>query len=357
MNIWIMKIVKIKPRVASMLSQIDVKVVATIAVSVCVSQALMHIGVESSSRIFNNASPSVFKVTNIEYHSDPFSPKNTSKKINGIGTGFLYHSKDYVITNAHVVADSMNVKVDDMDAEVVGVDVVRDVALLKINVVDETMQPLRRCEDPAKVGDAVLAIGNPLGFEKSLSRGIVSGIDRTLNTDKEMSAPLLHLIQTDTSINPGNSGGPLIKIKRHCVLGMNTAVVSSSGGSSGLGFAIPMDVVDQIIDNIINQREEKEEVTLGVSLLPDIYSDGLGVEGVIIAHVFPDGIGESIGLQGTYRDAHGRPNVGDILLAINGKKTEKISDVYVAMQGVEKNSILSLRILKSDGIVDIRVQT
>lgn len=357
-----MKIVKVKPRVGHMISKIDVKVIATVVCSVCISQALSntHIfGGESinNARIFRDVSPSVFKVTSIEYMNDPFSPGNASKKINGTGTGFMYRGKDYVITNAHVVLDSMKVKVDDMDAEIVGVDTKRDIALLKLDVGDRAIKPLQKCIDPASVGDTVLALGNPLGFEKSLTSGIVSGIDRSLSS--ETSVPLMQLIQTDASINPGNSGGPLLSGKDGCVLGVNTALVSpgTGGGNAGLGFAIPMEVVDQIIDNIINQGEQKEEVALGVSLLPDIYSDGLGVDGVIIANVFPGGLGEQIGLQGTYRDVQGRPNIGDIILEINGKKIEKLADVYVAMQKVVKGELLSLKILKFEGVVDVTVQT
>lgn len=358
-----MKFVKLQPRVSHMMSHIDVKMIATVACSVCISHFSCGLDSSMNARIFNDISPSVFKVTSIEYTNDPFSPGNAKKKINGIGTGFMYLGKDYVITNAHVVGNSMKVTVDDMDAEIVGIDMRRDIALLKVNMenrvgVGADIKPLKKCLDPTRVGDTVLALGNPLGFERSLTRGIVSGIDRTLNS--ETSVPLMQLIQTDASINPGNSGGPLLSAKDGCVLGVNTALVSpgASGGNAGLGFAIPMDVVDQIIDNIINQEgEQKEEVTLGVSLLPDIYSDGLGVDGVIVANVFPGGLAERIGLEGTYRDAQGRPKIGDIILEINSKKIEKLTDVYVAMQKVVKGQVLTLRILKFEGIIEVTVQT
>lgn len=342
---------------------IDTKIVASVAAAVCINQTLLGIGYGAvgNYNIFKKVESRVFRISSIDMKRDPFSPGNAKENIGGVGTGFLYHGKNYVVTNAHVVADSPIIKVDDMDASVVGMDLKHDIAVLKISGGKDMVgwgeaEPLKKCEGVPHIGDPVLALGNPLGFEKSLSSGIISGVDRVLESG--IRTPLIKLLQTDASINPGNSGGPLLDAMKGCVVGVNTAIVSHNGGGTGLGFAVPINVVDDVVNDIITgNMGENTNIQLGVMFLPEIYSDGLGVKGLIVAGILPNSIGEKIGLEGTYRDVQGRPHIGDIVLEINGVKIDKVVDIYVAMEGVVKGNIVTIKVLKYDGIVDYSVQT
>jgi S1-C subfamily serine protease len=248
----------------------------------------------------------------------------------------------------------MLVKVDGNEAKVLGVDIQNDIAVLQIDKQnDRSMTPLKKCTSMPKIGDPVIAIGNPFGFEKTVTSGIISGIHRSLDSVDKF--PLIDLIQTDASINPGNSGGPLLDGSNGCVLGVNTAIVSSSGASSGLGFSIPIDTVELIANDIISGKEETD-VSIGVSVLPDTYAHGLGVKGVVIADVMPESIASKIGLEGTRRDQYGRPYIGDIIVGINDEKIEKRSDLYRILRELKKDDVIELVVLRSIGIVRFTIQ-
>lgn len=308
--------------------------------------ALRNEYVLSPAKIYKNTAPSIVTVTSMALEKDPFSPRKLIEVPNGSGAGFFFVRDDYIVTNAHVVKDADTVMVNNETATIVGVDSVHDIALLQLS--RNNMKPLKKCAEPAVVGDSVLAIGNPYGFEKSISTGIISGVDRDMSN-------LVGLIQTDAAINPGNSGGPLIAADIGCVLGINTAIASANGSSSGLGFAIPIDIVDDIVGKII---EQKPHITfqLGVTLLPDNYANILGVHGAIIADVIPDGLGNILGLIGTYRDDFGRPMLGDIIIEINGNPVKHCSDVKKFLVRVGQGDVIKLKVLRSTGIESFQVE-
>lgn len=328
----------------------DAKVLGSIGVSIVGTQLLNSAFQSSPADIYNKVSSSVHSVASIELYSDPFSPQNMLERVVGTGTGFSYINEELVITNAHVVNNSFSVKVDDQEAEVLGIDLRHDVALLKVA---RESQPLRKCVHPVDIGTPVLALGNPYGFDKSLTKGIISGKERTLNSDARI--PLMGLLQTDAAINPGNSGGPLLDARSGCVMGVNTALVSSNGVNSGVGFAIPIDTIDHVVRDMMASRDG-EVVRLGVVLLPDAISEGLGIKGVIIGAVVPGSLASELGLVGTHRDGTGRPIIGDVILELNGKVTKRSSDIYEKMDMLKTGDEVHLKILKSDGEHEYTIQ-
>lgn len=321
----------------------------------------------SPSMIYNRVSPSIVTVSSLDVTNDPFSPGRVRDVPEGTGTGFSYKNKKYIVTNYHVIKDAFNIKVTTIDgreikAKLVGKDIANDIALLDIldtpdaldtlNTLDtKTLKPLLKCENSPKIGEDVIAIGNPFGFDRTMTTGIVSGLDRQLSS-LDMP-PLLNLIQTDTSINPGNSGGPLLSMNG-CVLGMNTAIISPNGTSSGVGFAIPIDNINNIVSRIIS-GSSYEKIRLGITFLPDTYSEMLGINGVIIAEVFPDEYGSRIGLIGTHRDKYDRPIIGDIIIGINGNNIKNKDDIYKVLDKVKKGDTIRLDISRSTGIESLDI--
>lgn len=158
-------------------------------------------------------------------------------ELRGAGTGFVINikGKKHIITNYHIIADSEEITVkfgkEKVKTQIEYADPLADVAILELP--DQSIRALGICSHNTIVGEPVIAIGHPFGLDTSVTSGIVSGLDRSNDV-------LENLIQTDAAINPGNSGGPLISLNHSCVLGMNTSIVSPSGGSSGVGFAMPL---------------------------------------------------------------------------------------------------------------------
>lgn len=309
------------------------------------------------SDIFARASKSVVTVSSMQMQNDPFAIGNMIESVESTGTGFFIIDKDHIITNAHVIQNAFNVRVTksdgtQLDATVVGADTRRDIALLSI-ATDRTHkhEVLKHCTTASHIGDPVLAIGNPFGFDRSMSSGIISGVQRTLDDSR---IPLVNLLQTDAAINPGNSGGPLIDANRACVVGVNTVIISPSGGSSGVNFAIPIQTVDKIANSLL-QGDTYRIPQLGVAFLPDKFSNALGVDGIIIAGVIPGGVADALGLVGTHRDDVGRPVLGDMILGINNIKIKKQSDFFKVMDSLVVGDVIELCVGRPNGIVNMRV--
>ena len=306
--------------------------------------------------IFNRMSPSVVKVTALDYQSDPFSPDNYLGIPSGIGTGFVFRDSRYIITNAHVVDDSFNVKITSADgkelaATVIEKDRAHDIALLRLDDKATSLKPLHACslKSTPKVGTSVMAIGNPFGFNNSASTGIISGLDRMLENEEHV--PLLGLLQTDAPINPGNSGGPLVDIHNSCVIGINTAIVSNSphgGTSSGVGFAVPIQQVDDFM-----KHKKHPLMKLGIMMLPDRFVELLGLKAIVISDIIPDSVAQKMGLVGTTRDVYGRPIIGDMLLKLNEQTLHKAADLYKALATIPEGKDVDLVVLKQNGDIQI----
>ncbi|MEC3861709.1 trypsin-like peptidase domain-containing protein [Mesobacterium sp. TK19101] len=257
--------------------------------------------------------------------------------IKGAGTGFIISTDGEIVTNAHVVdgAETVSVTLTDgrsFDAKVIGADPATDVAVLKIDADNLTTVGFGD-SDALQVGENVVAVGNPLGVGQSVTTGIVSAIGRDLN-----SGPFDNFIQTDAAINKGNSGGPLFN-EHGQVIGMNTAIISPNGGSVGLGFAVPSDMVKTVVADLTDDGTI-ERGWLGVQIQPvsDEVAAALGMDapsGVMIAGVQPDTPAEKVGLK-----------KGDIVLSVDTTKVGNPRDLTRAIAGDAPGTTVTLTFLR-----------
>ncbi len=258
------------------------------------------------------------------------------RKARSLGSGFIISEDGYILTNNHVVegADEITVKLSDgreFDGEVRGLDPKLDLALIKIDAGKDLPVAKLGDSDEIKVGEWVMAIGNPFGLEQTVTVGIVSAKGRTIG-----AGPYDDFIQTDASINPGNSGGPLFNVKGE-VIGINTAIVA---GGNGIGFAIPVYMAKQIIP----QLRDEGYVTrgwLGVSLqaMNEELADSFGLEnvhGALINKVFKDSPADKAGFRR-----------GDIILVYNGQPIKELNDLPRLVAATPVNKTVTVKILRN----------
>ena len=229
------------------------------------------------------------------------------------GSGVIYSNDGYIITNNHVIEDSDQIKViigkKEYDARMIGTDPSTDIAVLKIDASALPSIKFARSRD-VRIGDWVLAVGNPFNLTSTVTAGIVSAKGRELNITRSMF-PIESFIQTDAAINPGNSGGALVNLKGELV-GINTAILSKTGSYAGYGFAVPSDIVKKVVDDIINYGEV-QKAFIGADVL-DIDAEiagKLGIDdysGVVVSYVHKDGAASKVGLK-----------KGDIIIKIDGE--------------------------------------
>jgi 2-alkenal reductase len=256
-----------------------------------------------------------------------------------IGSGFIIDREGHIVTNNHVVTAAEEVLVNLADertvtAEVIGADPGSDLAVLKIDVPPEQLTVVQLGESSVlRVGQRAIAIGNPFGLERTITTGVISSLGRTLPRD-DSDFQLAQVLQTDAAINPGNSGGPLLDSQGR-VIGVNTAIRSLTGVNSGVGFAIPVDIVSRVVPELIAHGRYRHP-WVGVSGLTIsaemVEAMDLPVDtGVLVFTVEPDSPAERADLQPGNREVvvSGRPMRagGDILVAINGTIVKNFDDL------------------------------
>ena len=289
----------------------------------------------SLSEIFEKSEPGVVRV-NVQR-------VNSVDGVGGIGSGFVFDKKGHIITNAHVVNDTTKVVVTFLDgrsynAKIIGVDEYTDIAVIKVNADLSLLQPVLLGDSSnLKVGEQIAAIGNPFGLSGSLTSGIVSQLGRLLPSDAGYSIP--DVIQTDAAINPGNSGGPLLNMMGG-VVGINTAIQSTTGEFTGVGFAIPSQTIAKIVPTLIEKGEYKHP-WIGVSgrdIDPDMakvmkLKDAVGF---LIVTVVDDSPASKAGLIGSEKtilvEGVNYPIGGDVILAVDGIDVRKIDDILIHLQ-------------------------
>jgi S1-C subfamily serine protease len=284
---------------------------------------------QSTIEIFRNAAPSVVYITRLAVRSDPFR-RNLSEIPEGTGSGFLWDDRGHVVTNFHVIQGASGARVTLSDrstwpAELVGTAPSKDLAVLRIAAPRAVLRALPiGASNDLLVGQNVFAIGNPFGLDHTLSTGVISGLEREI-----MGAggrPIQGVIQTDAAINPGNSGGPLLDSAGR-LIGVNTAIFSTSGNSAGIGFAVPVDTVRLIVPQLI-EHGRIVQPGLGVNLA-DPSAIGLAIEGALVLEVVPGSPAQQAGILPTQRDRFsGALILGDIILAIDGERVRGAIDVY-----------------------------
>ncbi len=285
--------------------------------------------------LYRAASPGVVHITSTVLSQDFFFRVVPER---GAGSGFIVDERGYILTNNHVVenAESLEVTLADkskVPAKLIGRDPNNDVAVIRIAGPREKLIPLR-LGDSAKlqVGQMAIAIGNPFGLDRTVTRGVISALGRSLQSDT--GRQIRNVIQTDAAINPGNSGGPLMNSQGE-VIGINTAIFTPSGGSVGIGFAIPVNTAKKLLPQLI-ARGRASHPWLGISgmeITPDLVRAlTLPVkEGVMIARVTPGSPAERAGLRGGQRRVRVRNFMfavgGDIILAVDGRKVTTVDDL------------------------------
>lgn len=314
--------------------------------------------------IFNAASPSVVHITTAELRF--LSNYDVTEIPRGTGTGLIWSADGYVVTNAHVVqiqqAKRWYVTLADNtthEARVVGVEPRYDMAVLKIDAGRRKLQtmPIGTSAD-LQVGQNVYAIGSPFGLDQTLTTGVISGLGRELNTEH---GRILDVIQTDAAINPGNSGGPLLDSAGR-LIGMNTAIYSQSGSSSGVGMAVPVDSINRVIPDIIRYGANQHPV-LGLIPFSDSYLQYFiqkktfpaEIKGVLTRTVLEGGGAAEAGLRGTASNLDGSPDWGDVITAIDGRPITDIASLFDALDRHEAGETVTVTVWRGGNELEFPV--
>jgi S1-C subfamily serine protease len=290
---------------------------------------------KNTVNIFKTVAPSVVNVSSIALARRGFFDMDRSEVPRGAGTGWVWNDEGYIITNFHVVQQGQKFKIsfqndkEQYDAEVVGVEPSKDVAVLKLKKKPKNLIPAKVGSSKGlMVGQKTVAIGNPFGLDHTMTTGIVSATGRSI--EGIGGVKIRNMIQTDASINPGNSGGPLLNSKGQ-VIGMNTMIFSNSGSSAGVGFAVPVDEIKRVVPEII-EFGKVTRPALGVIILEDQYAQFFGLKkGIAIRTVVDGSAAERAGFRGMTRDRRGRYSLGDVILRIDKHEINSFDDIYHAL--------------------------
>ena len=310
----------------------------------------------STINLFRQASPSVVNITTIGVERDLFT-LNLYQIPQGTGSGFVWDRNGDIITNFHVIqnADSAQVTLADQSnwkARVVGVAPDKDLAVLRIDAPANRLRPLPiGTSKDLQVGQSVYAIGNPFGLDQTLTTGVISALNREI--ESVTRRPIQGVIQSDAAINPGNSGGPLLDSAGR-LIGVNTAIYSPSGASVGIGFAIPVDTVNRIVPELIRSGKIIRP-GLGIQIADDQIAQRLGVTGILVVDVARGSAAAKAGIQPTRRDAEGRLRLGDIITALDGKKVESPNDLYLLLEKYKIGDAVNISILRNGKTVETKV--
>ncbi|HNS22075.1 MAG TPA: trypsin-like peptidase domain-containing protein [Sedimentisphaerales bacterium] len=314
---------------------------------------------KSTIDLFKAVSPSVVYITTLTMRQDFFSFRALEVP-QGSGSGFIWNDQGYIVTNYHVIAEARGARVTLADrstweAQYVGSEPDKDLAVIKIDAPKNLLPPIPvGTSADLQVGQKVFAIGNPFGFDQTLTTGVISSLGREIVSATQR--PIQGVIQTDAAINPGNSGGPLLDSAGR-LIGINTAIVSPSGAYAGIGFAVPVDVVNRIVPQIISGEKIKKPA-LGIKPVEDHWVRRFGLEGVLFSAVFAGSAAEKAGLRPTVQDTRGRILIGDLIVAADGKPIRNLNDLYRVLDNHEVGDTIKLTIRREDrqGDVEITLQ-
>ncbi|WP_035216646.1 S1C family serine protease [Desulfobulbus elongatus] len=305
--------------------------------------------------IFRNAAPSVVYITSIAVRRNLFS-LNVYEIPQGTGSGFIWDKQGRIVTNYHVISDASRLEVTLADhstwkAALVGSAPDRDLAVVQISAPADKLRPITLGESKdLLVGQKVFAIGNPFGLDQTLTTGIVSALGREITA---VTGRTIHdVIQTDAAINPGNSGGPLLDSAGR-LIGVNTAIYSPSGASSGIGFAVPVGEVNRVVPQII-AKGKLIRPGLGIALANRRLTEELGLEGVMILKVLPGSTAEKAGLRGTAQVRDGLV-LGDIILAVNGRPVKDYDTLRDELERYEVGQSVTLTLMRDAATADVKV--
>ncbi|MGD2090185.1 MAG: trypsin-like peptidase domain-containing protein [Candidatus Aminicenantes bacterium] len=278
--------------------------------------------------IVKKTTNSVVFVTNIQLVRDFFYQEEAVAR--GTGSGFVWDSSGHIVTNYHVIeeGDLFAVTLPNQEyrkARLVGIVREKDLAVLRVEGDLKGLIPLKiGSSTNLQVGQKVIAIGNPFGFDHTVTTGIVSALGRNIRGAGNVT--IRDMIQTDASINPGNSGGPLLNSDGQ-LIGINTMIYSQTGASAGIGFAVPVDTIKRVVPQLIKYGKVIRP-GLGISLLSEQYTRRYNIEGVVVLEVEPDGPADRAGIKGLGRDRYGQLYIRDVIIGIDDHKITSYDDLY-----------------------------
>lgn len=321
--------------------------------------------------IYEQVNPSVVNVDVagvLQVPTDPFGFGEALPRQQGTGSGFVWDTEGHIVTNNHVVegADEITVTFADgtiVDATLVGADPNSDLAVIKVDLPADRLHPMTLMDsDQVRVGDLAIAIGNPYGLSGTMTTGIISGLSRSLPVDLELANTtgarysIPDIIQTDASINPGNSGGALVNAQGE-LIGVTTAIQSSSGSNAGIGFVIPANIVRRVVPVLIEDGEYRHTwlgIT-GTTLTPSI-AEAVDLprdqRGALVIELVPGGPAEKAGLRGGGQDGSG----GDVIIAIDGQPVQRFEDMVSYLYNkTEVGQTVTLTVLRQGEETEIEV--
>lgn len=307
--------------------------------------------------IFRAASPSVVYVTSTAlYRTNPFS-MNVQEIPQGTGTGFIWDKSGLIVTNDHVVQDANRVLITLQDqstweAKVLGAAPGKDLALLQIEAPADKLTPLPLGDSSQlEVGRKVIAIGNPFGLDTTMTVGVVSALGREISSLSNRK--IRDVIQTDASINPGNSGGPLLNSLGQLV-GVNTQIVSPSGASAGIGFAIPVNTVKKVIPQLLEYGREVQP-TIGIEPAPDYLTQARGIDGLVVLTVYPGSPADAAGLSGIQQNRLGQYLLGDVIVELDGQKVSNSDDLLTVLEQHQPGDSVKVVTMRNDARMEFDV--
>jgi 2-alkenal reductase len=310
-------------------------------------------GERATIEIFQRVAPSVVHISGRADESVLSNGTATAQV--QTGTGFIWDLAGHIVTNSHVVQGSSALSVrlpsgEVLPAEVVGTAPNVDLAVVAISPSHRLPPPIavgRSAE--LKVGQSAFAIGNPYGLDQSLTIGVVSALKRRLPTSggRETS----DVIQTDAAINSGNSGGPLLDSAGR-LIGVNTAVASSAGGGAGIGFAIPVDVVNRVVPQLIRNGHVSLP-GIGIIAADEGTTTRLGVQGVVVVRTLPGSPAEKAGLQSIDPSTG---TLGDIIVAANGRQVRRLADLTEEIEKAGIGHAVDLNVMRGDTTASMRAE-
>ena len=319
---------------------------------------------QNNIQVYSNMSPGVVNITNTSYVEGFWGLDVYPQQ--GTGSGSVIDKQGHILTNFHVIQNAQQLQVtlqdkNTYDARIVGSDPDNDLAVIQIKAPEDQLHvvPLGTSQG-LHVGQKVLAIGNPFGLQSTLTQGIISGLGRPLKTGNGRTVE--NVIQTDASINPGNSGGPLLNANGE-LIGVNTAIYSPSGGSVGIGFAVPVDNAKRIIPDLINYGRVLRP-WLGISsqpITPQLAAalDAGVKEGLIITNIIPNSPASHAGIRASER-ASRRGNLyhidGDIIIKIGDQPIRNQEDLYKVLNNYKPNDTVKIEVNRNGQVVNIDVK-
>lgn len=314
--------------------------------------------------VFQNSAPKVVYVHRLAKIKANIPSSQRKFVSSGTGSGIIWDHQGHIVTNYHVIkgADALTITIGTMTmpARVIASEPRKDIAVLQVKSVKalDKIKLLPSFElvknSELIVGQKAMAIGNPFGLDHSLSVGVISALNRPVMGIGGVT--IRNMIQTDAAINPGNSGGPLLDSHGR-LLGLNTAILSNTGSSAGIGFAVPADDIQHVVPQLI-QHGRVQFPGIGIQQVAPEIALRKGIKkGVLIADILPHTPAARAGLKGTTRDNWGRTHLGDVVTAVNGHTISNYDDFYSVLEQVKVGDSISLTVDRQGKLLDHEIKT